>query len=144
MKVCTGLLMLFVVVLLSGAGCRTAPLAPDVTSQARSGYGLLARKPQVKRTADGLFVSGSVSRGAYYSGSARMHLDLQVFSESGQRLALVPTTFIPNPIPHSPRIPRHACYAQRVRGDFPSGVRVVVEPHPVSLRECANRPGEHL
>jgi hypothetical protein len=140
----TSVAILLPLTLLVIVGCHTTPNATDVRTQARSGYGLMTRRPNVERTADGLFVSGSVGRGAFYSGSARMHLDLQVFSESGQRLALVPTTFIPNPIPHSPRIPGHACYAQRVRGDFPSGVLVVVEPHPVSLRECANRPGEHL
>lgn len=123
------------------AGCHTAPIATDVRTQARSGYGLMTPRPSVERTADGLFVSGSVGRGAFYSGSSRMHLDVEVFSGDGQRLALVPTTFIPNPIPHSPRIPGHACYAQKVRGEFSPGVRVVVEPHPVSLRECAATPG---
>lgn len=123
------------------AGCSTAPIATDVRTQARSGYGLMTRRPSVERTAEGLFVSGSVGRGAFYGGSARMHLDVEVLSGEGQRLALVPTTFIPNPIPHSSRIPGHACYTVKVRGEFPPGVLVIVEPHPVSLRECVVTPG---
>ena len=113
------------VALLLIAGCRSTPTATEVPAQAWSGYGLLASRPRAERTADGLFVSGSVSRAASYSGSARMHLDVEVFSGDGQRLALVPTSFAPNPMPYIRGVPGHACYTQTVRGDFPPGVRVV-------------------
>lgn len=106
-----------------------------------SGYGLLASRPRVRRMADGLLVSGSLRRGAIYSGSPRMHLEVAVSSSEGRQIALVATSFIPNPIPRNPRFPRNADYAQTVRGDFPPGARVVVKVPPASLRECAATPG---
>lgn len=134
-----GLALLAALVVMMGVGCRSTPTANDVTAEGRSGYGLLASRLRVQRTADGLFVSGSVQRGAFYSGSPRMHLDVAVSSGDGRQLALVPASFFPNPIPRSTRFPCNADYAQNVRGDFPPGVRVVVEFHPVSLRECGRR-----
>lgn len=125
------LLSLFVL-----TGCAGLPVARDLKTEAHSGYGLLTTKPRVSRTADGLLVSGYVARGAFYSGSARMHLDVEVVSPEGVRLAFAPTTFFPNPIPHRRHIASSADYTERIHGDFPSGSRVRVMLHPTSKSEC--------
>ena len=117
-------------------GCASLPVASDIKSEARSGQGLLTTRARVSRTDNGLLVFGSVTRGASYSGSARMHIDIEVLSPDGRRLAFVPARFFPNPIPHRSRFPSNASYIERLAGDFPSGSGVRVTPHPVSLKEC--------
>ena len=126
-------LLLSLVVL---TGCAGLPMARDLKTEAHSGYGLLTTKPRVSRTADGLLVSGYLARGAFYSGSAWMHLDVEVVSAEGERLAFAPTTFFPNPIPHRRRIASTADYAEHIVGVFPSGSRVRVTLHPTSKSEC--------
>ncbi|HAB15459.1 MAG TPA: hypothetical protein DCE44_03305 [Verrucomicrobiales bacterium] len=98
--------------------------------------GLLVASPHVTCVPDGLQVSGYAARGAYYSASADLHLDVEVISPTGGLLALVPTPFSPNPIPHRNRRPSNATYAAQIPGGFPAGSRVRVTVHPASLEKC--------
>lgn len=126
------------------SGCASLPVARDLKSEARSGYGLLTGKPRLYRIDNGLLVSGYVTRGAFYYGSVRMHLDIEVLSSEGSRLTFLPTAFFPNPIPHRRNIAGTSAYAARIAGDFPAGSRVRVVLHPTSLNECQNGMPSHL
>ena len=117
-------------------GCQNLPDPCDFRVEARSGAGLLVASSHVACVPDGLQVSGYVARGAYYSASAGLHLDVEVVSPTGGRLAFAPTPFSPNQIPHRNRRPSNATYATQIPGRFPAGSRVRVAVHPASLEEC--------
>lgn len=118
-------------------GCQSLPDSCDFRVQARSGVGLLVASPHVTCVPDGLQVSGYVARGAYYSASADLHLDVEVISVTGGRLAFVPTPFSPNPIPRRNRRPSNATYTTQIPGGFPAGSLVRVTVHPAGLEECS-------
>jgi hypothetical protein len=117
-------------------GCASLPVASDIKSEARSGYGLLVYAPRVSRASDALHVVGSVARGAYYSGFSRIHLDVEVVSPEGRRLALAPTRFSTKPLSYNRRMNGYGNYVTIMPGNFPPGCRVQVTVHAESLRKC--------
>jgi hypothetical protein len=125
------------VLALIASGCITnKPLPPGLRTDAKSSGGL--KIVNVGLTCDdaGLLVYGTVERTIGYSGTSFHHLDLEVDGPAGEVLSRQAMNFFPNPVLYSRFSPGRSAYTARLHELPPSGSKIIVTVHDVTLSQC--------